>query len=767
MAQRVFGPVRGAGVQVTELEGDKTIEPAALGFAGYGGVLEKGDPGKLLTNLSKTSFLKRCGSYIDDSQVPDASIDYYDGAAGAGGIFHIRVTDGNELQAEFPLYARKSGVLTKMGTLKAKNGGRWGGKKDNHRGAVAAMGDFAEAQVTTGIATWKTDQWKGGWLEHPDVPNKRYQIIGNTAAGVVNLAADSTLDTDIGAGTNQTYYMYLENEDKALSILIADGEEKPSEEFQIRVYVDGVLVNTYPNLSVDPSSQNYWEAIINDDGANDEIEAEDLWTGAYTADVRPANHYGVIDTVTATVLTAIIHDFTINSPGGGDPTFGLGTTTDDHLAQKITITMTSPTAGDAVSDKFGALGTVTLGTLFDPPNAAGGANENKWVPPFTMTAGGSPLVATDTLVINYKPFLADSLINGLIYPDKANASRTFFRIVDNDHKSITAADGSDMTADGAPADEFLAIGQIEMSGGRDGNADLADANYNQQAWDTDSSPFNQLRGKNVGLVKFATPGITATAVQKGGLAYADAKNHQYRYEIPSATVTEEGADAYINDTLGRSNYAVVTFPSYGYMADPLGGGSGKLKLATLTGQIHGAEAAVAKDWNGYHKAAAGEEVTLPKILKLTTGDKVLNEEYLNPLGINVCKKVKGNFILWGDRTLWLDSTWKWKHQREQMSYYEHVLMENFGWIVFAINDTASQTRALTSLNDYFLKEYNKGALRGDTYEIAASIKIDAENNTNATAADGDLFADILLRLADTIERFRIRIGKQGIFEAAA
>ena len=76
----------------------------------------------------------------------------------------------------------------------------------------------------------------------------------------------------------------------------------------------------------------------------------------------------------------------------------------------------------------------------------------------------------------------------------------------------------------------------------------------------------------------ATPGVTATAIQKAGVAYAEAKNHQYRYEIADSVVTESGAIAAINDTLGRNDFAVVSFPSYSWVADPLGNNEGKRKL---------------------------------------------------------------------------------------------------------------------------------------------------------------------------------------------
>jgi len=458
-------------------------------------------------------------------------------------------------------------------------------------------------------------------------------------------------------------------------------------------------------------------------------------------------------------LNAVINDYTINSPTLGDPTFLLGATDDTMVKQKITCTFTSPTAFDAVSDKFGALGAGTLGVLFLP--------NNKWSPPFTLTAGTTPMVVADNVVINYFPFVPNALAGGFVYPDKVNAGDVKFRIESNDHDTIVAVPGSDLTADGAIADEFMVEAPLAMEGGRDGNSELLDADYQQQAYDTGLSPLNQIFGRNAGLVKCANPGVTSTAVQKTGVAYAAARNYQYRYEILSNITTDNGAYNYINNTLGRSDYAVVAFPSYAYKAHPDATEPGMLKLVSLTGQIMGRESAYARDYNGYHKAAAGLEAVLPHTLKTTVGDRAFDEELLNPTGIAVIKKLKGNFVIWGDRTLFLDPTWKWKHQREQMSYYENTLRENFDWIVFAINDPITEKLALAALRSFFEPEWVKRALRGDTFEDAAILKIDGENNTNATRANGDMFADIKLRLADTVERFIIRIGKQGIFDAAA
>jgi hypothetical protein len=759
MAQRRIGPVRGAGVAIVEVEGDKPIEPGALGWAAYAGILEKGPVGELIQCSSKGVFEKKCGSYIDGSLLPDCCYDYFDLARGSGGLLLVRVTDGNEEQSEITLYARKASA-SPMGKIKAHNGGRWGGKRKKLTGEMTTPAtELTETTLDTGMVM-KTDEWKGGILELAEVANTTYEIVGNTSAGVVTVVADATMSTDYGSGTEMTYYLSLENEEKALSVEIRDGEDNPDTEFGIFVYVDGDLANSWPNLSTNPASSRYWVDIINDDDNNDEIEVEDLWTGGHDATVRPANHYSTISAVTETVLTADIHTYVVNSPGGGDATMALGTTTDLMVEQVITCTFTDPTTYDVSSDVFGALATgETVGVETDV--------DLKWVPPFTLTAGGSPMAATDTIVIYYRPFIADELIGGYLYPDKVNAKREKYRITNNDHETITVAAGSDLTASGAPTDEFMVVAPRELSGGVDGIADLADADYENQVWDVANSPFNQIVGKNLGLVKMATPGVTSTAVQKAGIAYADAKNQQYRVEVPSGTVTEDSVDLYLNDTIGRNDFAVCAFPSYGYVPDPLGNNEGKLKLVPLTGMIHGRECRTANDYEGYHKAAAGIDQILPSILKLPTGDAILDEEYLNPIGVAVIKKVKGNFIIWGDRTLHVDPNWRWKHQREQMCYYENVLRESFDWIIFQINDPRTEKMALTSLKTFFVPEWVKRALQGSTFEEAAIIKCDSELNTPAVRAAGNMKCQISLWLADTVERFIIEIGKQGIFEAVA
>ena len=63
MAQRRFGPTRGAGTVVIEKPPQPQIEPAALGIAAYSGILQKGPTGKAFRVGNRTEFQWRMDQF--------------------------------------------------------------------------------------------------------------------------------------------------------------------------------------------------------------------------------------------------------------------------------------------------------------------------------------------------------------------------------------------------------------------------------------------------------------------------------------------------------------------------------------------------------------------------------------------------------------------------------------------------------------------------------------------------------------------------------
>ena len=381
---------------------------------------------------------------------------------------------------------------------------------------------------------------------------------------------------------------------------------------------------------------------------------------------------------------------------------------------------------------------------------------------FTIQQGSVDFIVGDKFTVAISPWEPNSMVGGYLYPDAKGNRRQSYKIIANTYDTITVKSGSDMTSWSRIGKTYRVEFLAELAGGYNGLADIQDNDY-INALDPATSEINNLFGLKKGLVKVACPGINSSAIQKAGAAYAEARNYQFRYEVPANITTETGAESYINDTIGRNDFAVVSFPSYMYVSHPTASG---LKLVPNTGAIHGREALVAKNYDGYHKAAAGIDVTIPQCIKLPTGDKSLDEELLNKHGIGLVKFKNGICIIWGDRTLSVDPAWKWKHQREQMSHYENDLRESFDWIIFAINDELEQKKADSALRSYFRPEWKKRALRGADFGDSARIKVDNEINTDLTRANGDMYAEVALRLADTVERFIITMSKMGIFESA-
>lgn len=879
MAQRRFGPTRGAGVVVIEKQSQPAIEPAALGVTAYTGIMQKGPVGKVFKAKTRNDFLFRAGSYIAQSLLPDSAFDFFKLSKGAGELWMNRVTDGSEKKSTLSLLNRRAprGSVIKVD---AGNGGRWGGKKSLLVDRYSAVTQTT-LQLTTVPGTLKEDELVGAKVSFSAIPGKSYKVEANTVGGLLTFASDVTIVTDLAGSLNDLISVQLLNEGLGIAIQIREGTDKPTTEWAMDVYlVEGGIstkVKTFDNMSSDPVAGNYFPKVINDDSDSDFlIKVTDLYTGSISADIRPANYASKSTALSETVLTAKIHDeipnsvlgatmkailalgasvikdlitLTVTTAGAratgrltftGNPADGetvtingkvityktvvvipasqvlIGGTAEatiDNLvafinastdvllldllfAKKFSATemdlyaMTAGLAGNAFATLEGSTVTSWTGATL-----AGGVNQvwsyasqkMPFLTGLTVTSGvafaspneygtGFTLIdiskdpaktwaLADTLQLAVEPLEVNALEGGYVYP-KASDFRKRYVIDSNTASTITAKLGSLMITGGAASgDAFRVEYQQELGGGYDGVAGIADTHY-ELAYDPGVSPLRNLRGKNLGLIKLATPGVTSTAVQKAGAAFAESQNWQYRYEVPANIVSEQAAEEYINDTIGRNDFAVGAFPAYGYVSNPLGSGK---KLVSLSGSILGLEAKFAKDYDGFHKAAAGVDAILSNVLALPEGlqDKTLDEESLNPVGLQIIKFKEGNAIVWGDRTLGLDPAFKFKHQRETLSHYENTFLENFDFIIFALNDVKTQQLLKSSFLAFFTPEFAKGAIEGSSVSDAAQVKIDEENNTELTKANGDLNAEIGVRIVNTVERFIISISKLGITESAA
>lgn len=793
MAVKRYGPTLDAGVGIIEKDAEKSITPSLLGSTAYTGILDRGPVAELITTVSKKDLLAKTGGLIPDSLLPDCCQDFWDHSQGAGVLFLYRVTDGNEVDATLILWDR-SWPRNQVIRVDAHNGGSWGGKRDTVVADLDAVPTDITSETTVKLPDLyvvAADKWKDGHVKFTET-GLSYQIVSNTAGdgvtgAVVTVTADSKMLEDFASGTDVevTLLDYSQDawgQDKYLSVEVTDGQLNPSTEFGLKVYLNDELVKVFPDLSMDPNSTRYFVNLVNDDPTNWYVTVTDLWTGAVDADKRPANHYlELADTEIATKQVDLLSEILIweqTAGTGGPHVLASPTAGASIIKDTYAITYTAAWALTSAKQEHHVFPAVVSATPF--------AADNPYS--FGATLTETTPSSGDIVTVWILPLVTDECIGGRIFfPEESFAPKQGWVITDNDEETVDITTG-DLTNGGAISGTIKVRLQYrqQLQDGYDGHlAGIDDSDF-VDAYDTGTSPFNDTEEKGYGLIKFATPGVTellassltsisdAQVVERAGEAYARARNHQYRYEIPKTGTDEVVARDYVQEVVGKSDYVKPCMHGFCKVSDPVL--TDRLKTVPTTGMIHGREAWHARSVGGYHQVAAGIDVDFPRIRQLFTvtgsGNNVvhkrLNGEILNPAGLQRIEIKGGKFVLWGARIPSSDPAWKFSQQRELMSYYEHVLIESFDYIVFALNDPIEQPGLIATLQSFFLPEWRpKRAIRGDKFEDACEIKIDDENNTDATRAAGDLNAEVTLRLADTIERFIITIGKKGVFETTA
>jgi hypothetical protein len=683
----------------------------------------------------------------------------------------VRITDGTDRQSEWTFKSREySGVgfgrWRDIMKIQGKSGGRWAGARNRRIGDITGSGDLTETTIDTGL-TLLEDEFAGGTLVMAEITGETFIIVGNTTAGVVTVKPESNLLTKFGSGTDNEYVLYKDNLDtygneKTCEILVKDGARDPVNEFGMEVWWNGQPVLDYENLSLDSNSDVYFVNVINDDTRNEEIFVTDLFTGAVAPLARPANQAGVIPTtgLATTTLTIEFYQSYLDSANTGDGSVSGVAAKAATQTDFLTLECTDNTTPG--SEVWSVTSTAQDKTLATATTAVAYVGENDYLIDFTVNAGATPWIVGDKIYIVVNPIVPEEVVGGKLFYNTTDNPRNFLTITAATVATVSVSASNDLTTLSAVGKGYRLEYRQSLEKGYDGHSGVTDTDY-INAFDSDTSLFNQHENKQLGLIKFAVPGVASTTVQKAARSYAEANNSPYREEMPVGTTTEIAAVEWVEDTMGRNDFAQAILPSWYDIKDP---DAESLKRIPVTGAVQGVEALIAYSWNGYHKAAAGTQAVLSKTVRLPTGDVVLNDEITNPKGVQIILKKESNWVIWGDMVPATSTGLKFKHKREQLSHYERVLFENFDWIMFAINDEEIQDTALSALKAYFLPEWRpKKALRGKSFEEAAEIKLDNEINTDATRAAGDLNAEIKLRLADTVERFNIVVSPLGIFES--
>ncbi len=200
---------------------------------------------------------------------------------------------------------------------------------------------------------------------------------------------------------------------------------------------------------------------------------------------------------------------------------------------------------------------------------------------------------------------------------------------------------------------------------------------------------------------------------------------------------KEGAGTYVGNSF-NSSYGALYYP-WVFINDPL---TGRKKLIPPSGSVVGTYAYV-DSTRGVHKAPAG---TTDGYLDTVVGvEKIVTkveQELLNPIGINVIRSLPEGICIWGARTLSSDSEWRYINIRRLMMYIEESVDRGSQWVVFEPNEPTLWGKVKRNLSAFLTRVWRDGALYGSTQEEAFFVKVDEENNPPATRDAGQLVIEV-------------------------
>ena len=263
-----------------------------------------------------------------------------------------------------------------------------------------------------------------------------------------------------------------------------------------------------------------------------------------------------------------------------------------------------------------------------------------------------------------------------------------------------------------------------------------------------SSVFEEFSTLDRPLVIFL-PAVQSLGSGQAGIydaasSWASANNSFVIAETASGKTNAQALS--FSASLTDSAFIAVYYP-WVYIADPLGRGSGALRLMGPSGSVAGLYLRTdTTPGKGVAKAPAGIAATIQGVVSVEKSFSSAELDALNQstAPVNPLRQIPGaGLAVMGARTLLQDGTAnRYINMRRSLSYVSKSLKNLTQFAIFENNDERLWSQIRTQLT-VFLTEYrNQGGLRGATPAQAFFVKCDAENNTETSIANGEVHIQV-------------------------
>ena len=550
---------------------------------------------------------------------------------------------------------------------------------------------------------------------------------------------------------------------EGLAVEIVQGQQYPLTHFGLIAYFNGSEILRIADLSLDPADPLYAEDVVRKanlgysaggDSYPIWLTVKNLWTSVYTTnpgtDVRPANGSGQVLALTKDKIYSIAefdYDRTIGRliyPNPYPQSAGQPRNYFKVVRAQAPLTLQGTVSSIGVN-------VTGVATAFLDELKPG----DYLYDPATNTARKVRIVVSQT-----------ALELDSAFPEDMDALTETKRL-----GWLGVDRGYDLTLQTAVGKYFVVQYPQSLEGGYDGDtANIIPWHYTQHA-DLDRNTIEAATwGRNMGLLRIATPGISDTAIQKAFVAYAEGRAYEYRGEVPSYYRTSASVEVFLRNELGLSNNLTLIFPSYAWISNPKGAGD---RLISISGDVMGGETRAAAAAEGYHVPFAGTSAKLPRIVRTPAFVTPADEAILGPAGIQQLRIENGNFVVWDVTSPAIDDIFRMTHIRRIQSNMIRVFREAAALrnLLFALNQPETEDELRMILANYMRREYKKGVInRQFGYKQVVSIQI-GERTSSAINDEGSidslvastggvLSAEVRYVPAGVIREIKIGLGPQ-------
>ena len=255
-------------------------------------------------------------------------------------------------------------------------------------------------------------------------------------------------------------------------------------------------------------------------------------------------------------------------------------------------------------------------------------------------------------------------------------------------------------------------------------------------------------------------GYTDATVVNSAISYAEGRDDVF-------VVVDGAADTVANQITLAASYtssslAAVYYPQI-IISDPtlgIGASSATTRAVGAGGAVVGLMASTDAS-RGVFKAPAGLTARLAGAVSVTA---LTNAELdsLNSAGapVNAIRFISGSgIVVMGSRTIKAGYVDRYVPVRRTLIYLRKAMVDLTQFAIFEPNDPSLWRRIDSALSSFLTNFWSQGGLRGNTPAEAFFVKVDAENNTQATIDNGEVHIEIGVALQRPAEFIIIKIGQ--------